>query len=31
MAARVIPIALAKGGLTPERAEEIRKLLRITG
>lgn len=28
MAARVIPIALAKGGLTPERAEEIRKLLR---
>jgi predicted short-subunit dehydrogenase-like oxidoreductase (DUF2520 family) len=29
MAARVIPIALAKGGLTAERADEIRKRLGI--
>jgi predicted short-subunit dehydrogenase-like oxidoreductase (DUF2520 family) len=30
MAARVIPIALAKGGLAPERAEEIAALVRTS-
>jgi predicted short-subunit dehydrogenase-like oxidoreductase (DUF2520 family) len=30
MAERVIPIALEKGGLAPERAEEIRALLRTS-
>jgi len=30
MAERVIPIALEKGGLAPERAEEIKALLRTS-